>query len=474
MDIHSEPSIIRNKTNDDEACDQQLEVEPTAPICTFGKVINGMVQFTIENLDEAIVDTAVAFGMASESSDDTYYIDWNMHVFISSLTSLSNNNGNENENEKFQWQKFTKCVWPKTDDNKYFIKVPLYLQSYYVLVKIQVQHKKKLHYISQRSKIHRIKIESFLIHPKLEVGELIQYRVKNAAYVQDARIIQILKNDESGFEYEIEDEYNYSGDGKNKYKVNRNDIFQDSKYLEYIIDTCVILDENWMNKHRFNAECDLILQTRNKELRNYYWNLRNIIASIIPITFNVDSQSTGAYLYNFEFIGALLSQIITNYLYFDEMYGNKRDKDSIINYKARCFITLSHPRRTNDGYDVGYMFMQNQWKMQIDHAIAVIQQGRDHASLQGFNSSGWSCDLCRCTINVNDWMYHCISRRSEASDTEGHAYCLQCTYSMTNGIAAFENSLQKIIHQYVDQQFTMDCIKVIVGFTVGSAVIVYI
>ena len=52
--------------------------------------------------------------------------------------------------------------------------------------------------------------------------------------------------------------------------------------------------------------------------------------------------------------------------------------------------------------------------------------------------------------------------------------CLQCTYTMANGIIAFKNSLQKIVHKYIDKKFTMDCIKEIVAFTIGTAEIVHV
>ena len=433
---------------------QQSKVPREAPLCSVGTVVNGIIPFAIENLFSVMVDTIQAFGMGID--EQTSYDDWNIHVLIRSTNNIDIDT-DDNYNDK--WEKFSRSATPRPSKNNYFIKVPFYLQSYSIKIKVQIQHRQKLNYVSLFSNIFTIKIPSLLVQPKLEIGELIQCRVKNAAFVETGKIVQILENDESGFEYKIENRR------KQIRKVNRNDIYQDAKRLDYLIDTCSLLDEKGMNIHRYNAECDLVLKCKDKKLRNYYWTLRNIIANIIPIEFKRDQRSRAAYIYNFEYIGGLLSEIITNYLYFDEI------NDSIINYKIRCFIS-SHEKRTIDGFNIGFMYVENQWQHQIDHVRAAIQHGNQYFPLQNsFGFSGWSCSLCRCSININDWMYHCIPPRSKVRDMEGDDYCLQCTYSMANGIAQFENSLAKVVHEYIDKHFTIDCIKEIVAFTVGSVLI---
>ena len=469
----------------DESESTKENVTPTgrAPICEFdSEVINGIIPFCISNAGEAVIDTARAFGM--DEDEGTYYSDWNMHLFVS-----FNNNKNDNDPK---WQKFTRSLWPHQAGHRFFIKVPFYFQSYFVEVKLQLQHKERLNYLSPFSIEHKVKIPSFLVEPKLKVDDKIQYRVKNATFVRSAKIVEILENDESGFEYKIENIHYYSGDETlQTHKVNRNDIYQDAKYLDYLIDTCSLLDEKGMNTYRENAECDLVLKTRNKKLRNYYWTLRNIIAKLIPVTFTCENDAKAAYIYNFEYIGGLLSEIITNYLGFeaiicggddekdqdkDKNKDTDKDTDSIksitnVNYKVRCFINSSHMHasRTEDGFDIGFMYMENQWKHEISNCVWAIKHEHEIVSVQSFRCSGWSCDLCRCTINMNDWMYHCIPKESIACDTEGNCYCLQCVYGMANGIVAFENSLEKIVHKYIDPNFTMDCIREIVAFTVGNA-----
>ena len=57
------------------------------------------------------------------------------------------------------------------------------------------------------------------------------------------------------------------------------------------------------------------------------------------------------------------------------------------------------------------------------------------------------------------------------SVTQGYSFYFDMVGSIANGIAQFENSLQKIVHQCIDAQFAIDCIRLIVAFTVGSVTI---
>ena len=51
-------------------------------------------------------------------------------------------------------------------------------------------------------------------------------------------------DDESGFDYIVENEYEQTVDGKQKRcKVNKNDIFEDSKSSSYMFDICCMLDK---------------------------------------------------------------------------------------------------------------------------------------------------------------------------------------------------------------------------------------
>ena len=70
-----------------------------------------------------------------------------------------------------------------------------------------------------------------------------------------------------------------------------------------------------MSIHRYNAECDLLLKTRDKKLRNYYWRLRNI-ASIIPVKFKLDDDKWNfcweAPLQILKFFIEILSSVFNN------------------------------------------------------------------------------------------------------------------------------------------------------------------
>ena len=338
------------------------------------------------------------------------------------------------------------------------------------------------------SDIYKINIPSFLIDPKFEIGNLVLYRVKdekNRTSERNGRVVKILNNDEYGFDYLVEDKYEKDVDningGQKRYKVNKYDIFKDSKSLAYTFDICSMLDKNDMNIHRFNAECDLILKTSDKKLRQYYWKLRNIIASMIAVNLQLEPRLRIEFRYNFEYIGSLVSKTIMDYLYFDD-HNNVNDNSNYsyndISYKMKCFVGSSHEKYekyTVDGFDVEYMCIKNQWTEKIDRTRLLVKHGiRWYAARYGvqlFCNTTLSCHLCRFEINLHDWICHCIPMQSIITDQKAHHFCLQCTYSMANGISQFENSLQNIVHQLIDAQFALDCIRLIVAFTVGNVTI---
>ena len=469
-------------TNDQDKKKKQrsdVEEKQQAPalVCKFGNVINGMIPLCIENLSDVIIKTVEIFNM--DQDGDTKYNKWNINLFIASSPSNYNNKDatqvTQQLEEEQEWQKYTKNATPKTNDHIYFIKVPFYFQSYYIVAKIELEHINKLNCVTGMSDVYKINIPSFLIDPKIEIGKLILYRVKDKTFATNGRVVEILKNDESGFDYIVEDEYEKDVNGeKKRCKVNIGDIFEDSKLLCLTFDICSMLDKNNMNIHRYNAECDLVLKSSDKNLRQYYWQLRNMIASIIPINLKFESRINTEFTYNFEYIGALLSKTIMDYLYFDNINDIDNYKFDCnyndISYKMRCFVDSSHKKHTVDGYDVGYMFVMNHWKQKIIRTRVLLKNGLGVAPVQSFKEF-WSCDLCSFGINSHDWICHCIPIESIIAEQEGHGYCLQCTYSMANGIAQCEKSLQNIVHQYIDPQFTMDCIRLIVAFTVGSVTI---
>ena len=149
--------------------------------------------------------------------------------------------------------------------------------------------------------------------------------------------------------------------------------------------------------------------------------------------------------YNFGYISGLLSSIICGFL-FDEITINKND----YRYRVRCF--------DNSGFDSkdGYLQCVPLWSN-------TITMGDDVQRLQNFEThAGWYCGLCRLTLSYNDWCFHCGLYPS-------HDYCIQCTHAMIHEIIKFEKYLTKIIHKYVDKEFSVDCIQILTAFVIGHA-----
>ena len=204
----------QNKHSDQSDVAQKRQAP--ALFCKFGNVVNGMIPFCIENLNHVIDETVETYNLSKDV--DTYYKRWNINLFIASRT---NNNNKDVTQQQQQWQKHSRNVTPKTNNHNYFIKVPFYVQSYYIVVKIQLQHIQELNCLSSMSDIYKINIASFLIDPQIEIGKLILYRVKDRAYATNGRVLEILDNDESGFDYLVEDECEKDGNGeKKRFKVN--------------------------------------------------------------------------------------------------------------------------------------------------------------------------------------------------------------------------------------------------------------
>ena len=70
------------------------------------------------------------------------------------------------------------------------------------------------------------------------------------------------------------------------------------------------------------------------------------------------------------------------------------------------------------------------------------------------------CDLCAVYLHCNDWVANC---RKDAS----HDYCLPCTYSMTKATVKFEKYLRHAIQKCIGIDFTTDCIRIVVEYTIG-------
>ena len=485
----SSASPLTDTTILNKITEESNETNIVKPQIQILNVSNGIITLKIPNTSQVMKETLT---VPMITIMRWYQKCCNLIVFIANpdddhkITSNSDNNDHDN----YKWQEYNKEL---AKNHECLIKVPFYLKPYEIMIKVQLTWKydssihKSLYY-SPISDIETVTIPPVSIHPEYKINDLVTYRVKNAQYVHHARITKILdgsERDESGYtlDYEIQDAKLYNYDKipeagttgiKSILKVNADRTLYKTKYpIDNMIDTCSLLDKKTkFNIHRFNAECDLVLGTKDEKIRQYFWMLRNLFAEIYQSMRDNEKflipkieKCTQPYEYNFYYFGAQVSDIVTKYIYFDEM--NKNDKK--LEYKMRCFKSdHSLKRKTIDGYDVGYMFMKNQWKYQIDSSINSSQRGLSSLDIQHFTNSGWSCGTCYSTINVYDWISLCLPTYSIEHSSDCHGFCLQCTYSIANEIVKFEKNLKQIIIMCIDEKFPIDCIKEIVAYVIGS------
>ena len=224
------------------------------------------------------------------------------------------------------------------------------------------------------------------------------------------------------------------------------------KWIQYsnIVDTC-----NTGN-HRLDMECDLILRSKDKTIRQFYLNLRGIVSQILSNSCNhtYRYRVEATLRYNFEFLGAYFSNVICNYLYDLDNHDNNMIKSR---YQIRCFQNSSF------GSEDGFLCLNQLWTRKICNQLTQIRLGVEHCySIQDFTSSEYRCDLCNVWLHDNDWVFSC--HRNAA-----HDYCLPCVYSMAHQIVKFEKYLQSVINDCYHEYLTMDCIQILVAFVLGYA-----
>ena len=228
-------------------------------------------------------------------------------------------------------------------------------------------------------------------------------------------------------------------------------------YFRNCVDTCNSGD------YRDSMECDLILATSDNNIREFYLNLKNTISEIYKQAdfLSLDeSNYAPMYKYNFDYIGGYLSNNICTYLY-DFSGGNNingnvnHDKYQIL---PRCFHNCSLDSKH------GSLYFVQHWTHQIEvgfKAKRLEKENNCKMSSQNFRHPfGNYCQLCHIFMHCNDWMAVC-------HDDVAHDYCFPCTYAITKETIQYQTYLKDIIHQYVDKNFTFDCIQILVSFIIG-------
>ena len=529
----------------------------------IGEVNNGVIPIKLAQMVDHVIS------VARENQIETgywkeWYIQTSLYIYDKNALNgdkngiTTNNNMTPNDDKiDREWQKYDMNVskMNKTrlsvdDINStiftFYIRVPFYFIEYSIDLQFQLLNNKLSKneletFESASSQIYNIKIPSFLIEPRFEVGQSIVYVVPNAYFVWGGKILKIIHNDDDdncsnsindnkndgvgggginigGLDDAVNtpnddniDDIHFLGDNKDKEDAKHNDngnengnenetgasssdvaiarrkesgfLGSNVRYLIEIDENQSHIDYSDKNNYIFTAdhtqiytdaistnyviniidrkeiEFDFILRNKNIQIRQYYWDLRNMISNYYKkiykdyIEYEKKKYWYLIHRYDFDLIGSLFSNILCEYLFdFDCDF-----KNDVINYKIRCFTNSSF------NSDDGMVFIANHWSYMLRGSIDAIENGlKIDGDVQAFNTSGWNCDMCRCSIHINDWCFHC------QKDSE-HDYCINCTYSMANEIIKFEHYLQNIIHTYIDSQFTIDCIQVLVAFVCGYA-----
>lgn len=227
--------------------------------------------------------------------------------------------------------------------------------------------------------------------------------------------------------------------------------------------------------HRKNMETKLILGCNNDKICQYYWKLRCIIADIYKNDSSLEKQDyqqrvynvlnypydkrllqASENMFNYDYIGSMLSSTICQYLfnYWDDIDNHKNR----YNYQIRCFANSSFQSKD------GMLHGQQCWSSVMRNNAITQSLCLGTLNVMNYLHINMSCDLCNIGIHSNDWIFQCSGNGSRQ-----HDYCLRCTYTMANEIMKFEKYLDNIIRQYIDENFTADCVKILVTFVVGYA-----
>ena len=328
---------------------------------------------------------------------------------------------------------------------------------------------------------------------KFEAGQTIVYVPNNTNWTTFGTILS--KTPDNRFLIEIEndncnddgddddssdDEIDYQSRNKREQLIVSSDQMRcDDFNSVFVINTC-----NDNIKNRLILEYNLILQTKNDKIRNFYKILRDIISNDIykkDCQQLIDQEEDGfpaydwCHKYNFDYVAGFLSCKIIDYLFDDESklkyhdddaydHLTNNDDDNFCDYNGRIRCLDNASFESKDGV------LENGngeplWHYEIMDTIKCIINSNGsvdtNVDCQDMSLVGWSCDLCRITINYDDWCFHC------QNSSTSHDYCLQCVYTMANQIIKFEHFLAQLIHKHVNKHFNDDCIQIVVAFVVG-------
>lgn len=448
-----------------------------------GQVVNGIIPIQMYRLNSQVY---------------WHSTDWEVQIFISNCgnqfeikSTNTDNNSNDNDDTKIRirtllsdcedWKqgKMYHINFDYTSGSKFFIRVPPTLTKTDIQVKIALQHKpgwidktlqsanlvRNSMISAANHETQTVEIQSILFNQPFDIGDSVMVNRPNSMHVHPAMIVQKtvrMPNNEILVLRNGHDRNNNNNGSVVKYTVRSygdvfdvlpNEVFNPtSKKIAYsrIVDTC-----NTGN-YRLNMECDLILGSKDRNIREFYCNLRQILVNIYQETSFMKNRQHERYCklkfrYNYQFLSGYFSNIICDYLFDLENDTNKAK------YQIRCFQNSSF-----DSQD-GFLCFEQLWKYKIQNRLKEIElRMNSYTNVQDFRNNGYCCDLCNVYIHVNDWVANC--HRSVP-----HDYCLPCVYSMTQQIVTFEKYLQNIINEQYNEYLTMDCMQILVSFVLGYA-----
>ena len=245
------------------------------------------------------------------------------------------------------------------------------------------------------------------------------------------------------------------------------DLVPNQIHSHEMIEYTNVIDACNTGYYRTQMEYDLILGSNDKNICQFYSNLRSIIANIYKqnASKNEKYHYTPQQRYNCEFVGGYISNIICNYIFNLKNAKNSSISNSSVHtsrYKIRCFHNPSF--KSEDGC----LCFQQLWKKIIRVRLNEIHFGNvkpiDNINIQEFNDNHHDprlthlCGLCNIEIHHNDWVAYC------QNTVVTHEYCLSCTYTMINDVMKLENFLQYIIESLYYVYLNKDCIRVLVAF----------
>lgn len=434
--------------------------ESLKPILAHGAVINGMMPIHIQNMelfcDENTIlkyEFILSYKFIFKHRDDKY----------------SKNNGNYANNK---WKQTNFTINNIDCNNKFVIKVPLFLLSYSLQFNLSLKvfklstgygdnnddseddmmdiiisdnewelmtNSQSINYISD--------IPSILIESEYNIGDHVQYVKDGLGFARSGIILNI---DKSTNIHKIKTDASYCNDIVQVHKT---------KLLRFPTQSIFVVDIT----DRIKAECDLILVTKKPD----------------PSELETDEEKDEHY-------NVKIYQSLCEYLfefYWSEMYEiyDYIDKDSLDNvgymkvlgnmvatniYKFLFDINYNSHRIQcvyGNGSANSYLYYDQQWKY---HILRQFLEHKNATSImqplqEARNRLGYTCDICRIELNWYEFVYHCNCDHSIFT----HDYCITCIHAIMNMYIEMKKYISSCIQNLND-----DCIEEIVTFCVGKVV----